>query len=162
MSRPTGGLIIALPAMQPISDWGGRPGLRRGEASYPLASVSRLRANAMDREVGERGGLAGSITGGSEIARLARESGRRLRFVGPAVGRARLQQGHSGLWLAVEEHGAGKQLLRWRVWPRVDLSGAIALVALSALSAGAAYAHSWAAAVLGGCAILIGARNTGR
>ncbi len=66
--------------------------------------------------------------------------------------------GSARLRLAVEEHGAGKQLLRWRVWPRLHLPGAIAIGALGAFSAAAAGAHSGAAAVLGGCAILIAAR----
>jgi GT2 family glycosyltransferase len=55
------------------------------------------------------------------------------------------------LRLAVEEHGAGKQLLRWRVWPRVSAGLLIATAILSVLAIRAARDHAWVAAVgLGG------------
>jgi GT2 family glycosyltransferase len=60
------------------------------------------------------------------------------------------------LRLAVEEHGAGKQLLRWRVWPRVSTGLLIASAVLAALALGAAKDHARvAAAGLGGCAVLV-------
>jgi GT2 family glycosyltransferase len=60
------------------------------------------------------------------------------------------------LQLAVEEHGAGKQLLRWRVWPRVSTGLLIASAILAALTLGAAKDHARiAAAGLGGCVILM-------
>ena len=60
------------------------------------------------------------------------------------------------LRVAVEEHGAGKQLLRWRVWPRVSTGLLVASGILAALALGAAKDHARvAAAALGGCVILM-------
>ena len=43
--------------------------------------------------------------------------------------------------LAVEEHGAGKQLVRYRIWPRLSSAGVIAVGALAALVGLAASRH---------------------
>ena len=60
------------------------------------------------------------------------------------------------LRLAVEEHGGGKQLLRWRVWPHVSTGLLIASAILAALAFRAAKDHARiAAAALGGCVILV-------
>jgi hypothetical protein len=53
------------------------------------------------------------------------------------------------LQLAVEEHGAGKQLLRWRVWPRVSTGLLIASAILAVLAFRAAKDHARVAAA--GC-----------
>jgi GT2 family glycosyltransferase len=58
--------------------------------------------------------------------------------------------------MAVEEHGAGKQLLRFRSWPRFSYPGLVILVSLAALSVGAAMAGVWTAcAILGAAAVLL-------
>ena len=64
-----------------------------------------------------------------------------LEVRGGVLGAARMR-------MAVEEHGRGRQLLRFRVWPRVP-AGAIALVVLAALFAALAASRG----SLGGVAI---------
>jgi hypothetical protein len=56
--------------------------------------------------------------------------------------------GHARARLAVEEHGAGKQRVRWRLWacassPAAGLAGLLGTLAL-----GAALAHAWLAATV--------------
>jgi O-antigen biosynthesis protein len=59
--------------------------------------------------------------------------------------------GHARVRLVAEEHGAGRQLARFRVWPRVSAIAAGAVVGLLALAAGAAVDDAWlAATALGG------------
>jgi hypothetical protein len=61
--------------------------------------------------------------------------------------------------MAVEEHGAGKQLLRFRVWPRCSRAGVVVIVLFSALSGGAALDHAWiACAILGMVAAALAVR----
>jgi len=61
--------------------------------------------------------------------------------------------------LAVEEHGAGRQLIRVRTWPRWSIAGALVFVALAALAGAAAWSGAIIAAIiLGCCAGLLGAR----
>ncbi len=49
------------------------------------------------------------------------------------------------IWMAVEEHGAGKQLVRVRVWPRCSMVGIILTPVITALSIWAAYDQAWPA-----------------
>jgi hypothetical protein len=52
--------------------------------------------------------------------------------------------------MAIEEHGGGKQLLRFRTWPRCSSAGAVVIVLFAFLGAGAALDHAWiASAILG-------------
>jgi GT2 family glycosyltransferase len=66
-----------------------------------------------------------------------------------------IQVGVSGLGgarlrMAVEEHGSGRQLLRFRIWPRWSSRGAVALLALGALFGLAVYDGAGSfAAILG-------------
>jgi GT2 family glycosyltransferase len=83
---------------------------------------------------------------------LVREGGDYDRFdlsvVGGPFGRARVL-------LAVEEHGRGRQYLRFRVWPAVRRLPFLLLVA--ALAAGALSDGAWlAGGVLGAAALLLG------
>jgi hypothetical protein len=55
--------------------------------------------------------------------------------------------------LAVEEHGAGRQLLRFRLTPRAWV-GSLAGIGLSALSVGAGLDAAWVACVVLGAAAL--------
>ncbi len=55
--------------------------------------------------------------------------------------------GSARLLAATEEHGGGKQLVRFRVWPRVSLPGVVLTVALGGLAAGAALDGALLAAV---------------
>jgi hypothetical protein len=57
--------------------------------------------------------------------------------------------------LVLEEHGAGRQLLRWRVWPRIAPALSIAAAVLATLALGAAENRAWTTAgVLGACFVL--------
>ena len=53
------------------------------------------------------------------------------------------------LLMAVEEHGGGKQLVRFRTWPRCYPAGIVLTLLFAALSAAAALAEAWVA-----CAVL--------
>jgi GT2 family glycosyltransferase len=62
--------------------------------------------------------------------------------------------------LAVEEHGGGRQLARFRLWPRVSKAGAGAVIFVGVLFAASAVSGAWAAAVLlGGAALLLALRE---
>ena len=62
-----------------------------------------------------------------------------------ALGAARLR-------LGIEEHDAGRQMTRWRMWPRPSTPATIAAALLAALAFGAALDHAWLAALLLGAA----------
>lgn len=47
--------------------------------------------------------------------------------------------------MAAEEHGAGKQLTRFRSWPRCPAKGLVVIVLLAALSVGSAFNQAWIA-----------------
>jgi O-antigen biosynthesis protein len=56
----------------------------------------------------------------------------------------------------VEEHGAGRQMLRCRIWPRCSALGLFLSVLIGCLAIVAAYDRSWsAAALLGGMSIIV-------
>jgi GT2 family glycosyltransferase len=60
--------------------------------------------------------------------------------------------------LAVEEHGGGKQLLRFRVWPKVSPTGIGIACMFWALAIGAGLQRDWSAtAMLGGIGFLVAA-----
>ena len=61
--------------------------------------------------------------------------------------------------MAVEEHGGGKQLLRFRTWPRCSSAGAVVIALFAFLGAGAALDHAWVASgVLGAVAAALALR----
>jgi hypothetical protein len=75
-----------------------------------------------------------------------------LEVLGGAVGAARLR-------VAVEDHGAGRQLTRFRFWPRPSPTGLAVGVGLAALSAGAFADRAWAVgAILAVAALVVIAR----
>jgi hypothetical protein len=53
--------------------------------------------------------------------------------------------GAGRLLMAVEEHGAGCQLVRLRLWPRIAWGGGLLAAGLAALAIGALSAQAWAA-----------------
>jgi hypothetical protein len=57
------------------------------------------------------------------------------------LGRARLRT-------AVEEHGLGRQLVRFRVWPRPSAAGVVLAAFFAALAAAAGSDRSWAGATI--------------
>ena len=63
--------------------------------------------------------------------------------------------GSMRLRVAVEEHGAGRQLVRIRSWPRFSRIGAAVALAFAALAAGAALDGAWAAAAIMGAVVLL-------
>jgi len=72
-----------------------------------------------------------------------------LEVRGGIFGTARTQ-------MAIEEHGAGKQLVRFRSWPVCSSGGLMLLFLFALLSSGAALDRAWVASVLlGGVAILL-------
>jgi integral membrane sensor domain MASE1 len=50
--------------------------------------------------------------------------------------------------MAVEEHGAGRQMLRFKIWPRWSTPGSFIVALIASIAAAAAYDHSWAAAAI--------------
>lgn len=61
--------------------------------------------------------------------------------------------------LAVEEHGAGRQYVRLRTWPKVSVLGLALPLALFALATWGIVQHAWAVgAILGGAATLLSFR----
>ena len=75
-----------------------------------------------------------------------------LELRGGVVGAARVR-------LTVEEHGSGKQMVRYRAWPKWTLRGWIAAGICAGAAAGAGADQLWTAcAVLGALAIAMAAR----
>jgi O-antigen biosynthesis protein len=56
--------------------------------------------------------------------------------------------GSARLLVAVEDHGGGRQLARFRLWPRLSRAGVLALASGAALFGAAALSGAWAAAAL--------------
>lgn len=72
-----------------------------------------------------------------------------LEVRGGLLGSARIR-------MAIEEHGAGRQLARLRVWPRPARKGIVAVWLFGALAGGAYVGRGWvAAAILGATALLL-------
>jgi GT2 family glycosyltransferase len=64
--------------------------------------------------------------------------------------------GATRVLMAVEEHGGGKQLLRFRAWPRCAPIGVALMLLFALLSAGAAWSQAWlACGILDAMAFLI-------
>jgi hypothetical protein len=75
-----------------------------------------------------------------------------LEVRGGILGRARVR-------MTIEEHGGGRQLVRWRVWPRLSRYGRIPFVVFSMLTVGAmADGVGPAAGLLGVCTLVIAAK----
>lgn len=76
-----------------------------------------------------------------------------LEARGGLLGRARVL-------LAVEEHGAGRQMLRFRLWPKWTRPGLVMVLLLGALTAAALADGAWAAGlVLGALALAVCVRG---
>ncbi len=67
--------------------------------------------------------------------------------------------GIARLRVAVEEHGAGKQLARFRTWPAYSPVGVVVIALFALLCGGAALDHAWiASAMLGTVAATLALR----
>lgn len=67
--------------------------------------------------------------------------------------------GSARLLVGVEDHAGDRQLVRTRVWPRLSLPWAVALVVSATLATAAALASAlWAAVLFGASALLLAAR----
>jgi GT2 family glycosyltransferase len=72
-----------------------------------------------------------------------------LQVRGGSLGAGRMRMG-------VEEHGSGKQLLRFRTWPKCSRLGLALVLVFSALAVGASLEAAWlGAALLAGTALLL-------
>ncbi|PWU25600.1 MAG: glycosyl transferase [Candidatus Rokuibacteriota bacterium] len=72
-----------------------------------------------------------------------------LQVRGGGLGSARMR-------MAVEEHGGGKQLLRFRIWPRCSRVGLGLVAVFAGLATAAAFDGTWIGAILlGAAAVLI-------
>jgi O-antigen biosynthesis protein len=62
--------------------------------------------------------------------------------------------------MAIEEHGAGRQLVRFRSWPKCSAKGLALIILFAILSAGAALDYAWIVSIiLGVVAILLALRT---
>lgn len=67
--------------------------------------------------------------------------------------------GSSRTLLAIEEHGGGRQLVRFRTWPRCSSPGVVVIAVFALLCGGAALDHAWVAtAILGAVAAALALR----
>jgi len=61
--------------------------------------------------------------------------------------------------MAIEEHGSGRQLIRFRCWPRCSAGWLALILLLAALATGSGVDRAWTAcAVLGTAAAALGVR----
>jgi len=56
--------------------------------------------------------------------------------------------GSTRMLMAIEEHGGGKQLVKFRAWPRCAPVGLVLTLLFAILSAGAALDQAWIACVM--------------
>src|SRR5439155_15462749 len=67
--------------------------------------------------------------------------------------------GSARMFLAVEHHGSGRQLLRIRCWPRLSLAGCLLMTVFFCLAYGAGLAQAWTAwALLAATGLLLAER----
>ncbi|MEJ7843375.1 MAG: glycosyltransferase, partial [Rubrobacter sp.] len=110
----------------------------------------------------------------SELWRAPGEWLRRVEVALQNVGAVSLRGGDYDRWdlevrggllgaartlMAIEEHGGGKQLARFRTWPRCSSAGVVVIALFAMLCGGAALDHAWvASAVLGAVAATLALR----
>jgi GT2 family glycosyltransferase len=143
------GLTAVLHMLQPLARLYGRLGQQliprsRGSAGYawlrphryafwseqwedPMARLHALEADVKAQDL--------AVCRGGEYDRWD------LEIRGGLFGKARLL-------MAIEEHGEGKQLVRFRVWPVCSVGGLVLLLLFALLSSGAVLDHGWTAALL--------------
>ena len=63
--------------------------------------------------------------------------------------------GAARLLMAVEEHGSGRQLVRFRVWVRSSATGILLVLLFSTLAVAAEIDHAWVASSLFGLTAIL-------
>ncbi len=152
-------LVIALLyLLQPVARLGGRlrfglaPWRRRGARRHTLprprtSSVWSERWQSPDVRLRR---IESELRDGKSVVERGGDFERwDLQVRGGGLGTARMR-------MAVEEHGDGKQLLRFRLWPRCSRAGLGLVAALTVLAAAAAIDGTWiGTALIGTVALLI-------
>jgi hypothetical protein len=87
-------------------------------------------------------------TGGTLVARGGDYDRWDLEVRGGVFGAARTL-------MAIEEHGAGKQLIRFRSWPKCSKRGLALIVLCAILAVGAALEHAWPSAIILGVGVVL-------
>jgi hypothetical protein len=92
------------------------------------------------------------VSAGASVRRGDAYARWELEVRGGAVGATRLR-------VAVEEHGAGRQLARFRWWSRPSPTGVVVGLVLAGMSAGAVLDRAWVVAgILAAAALVVMAR----
>jgi hypothetical protein len=149
-------LIAALHLAQPLARLCGRVGAgltpwrRRAVRGYAMPGFRRLTIWS-ERWQSPTEWMESVETplraAGASVFRGGNFDGWDLEVRGGVLGTVRMR-------MLIEEHGAGKQLVRVRAWPRWPIFGLAVFVVTSTLAAGAACDRAWAAvAVFGGVAL---------
>jgi len=144
----TSALVATLYILQPLARLYGRlrlglsPFRRRGPAAGVGAPIPRTLTTwsedwaAPEERLTE---IEGHLRRSGAIARRGSEYGRwDLEVLSGPLGAVRMR-------MAVEEHGAGRQLMRFRSWPRPSRAGLVAALLLATLAAAAGLDGAWPA-----------------
>ncbi|HLB27512.1 MAG TPA: glycosyltransferase [Dehalococcoidia bacterium] len=143
-------LVALLHLLQPLARLRGRirfgltPWRRRGRAAVSLPRARRvsLWSEEWRPQTEWVRSLENVLQGSGEAVLRGGDFDRwDLEVRGGIAGSARL-------FAAVEEHGAGKQLARFRIWPRWPWGGALLCGLLAGVSTGAAFDGAWAVALV--------------
>jgi hypothetical protein len=159
LSRVRMRLVIALLyLLQPVSRLGGRlryglaPWRRRGRRrlALPTPRISDVWSEHWQSPDARLRRIESELQAGKCVVERGGDYARwDLQVRGGALATARMR-------MAVEDHGGGKQLLRFRIWPRCSHIGLGLVAPFVALAAAAAVDGTWiGAALLGAAAALI-------
>ena len=153
------GLTFALHLLQPIARLYGR--LRNGlhpwrQRNASEVAVPRPRSHSLWREQWQspdetlRSLEAALRADGAIVVPGSAYDGWDLGIQGGLLGSVRTR-------MVIEEHGSGRQMVRFRSWPRCSIVGGAIVVAFTFCSIAGAFGHGWiACAILGCLALLLG------
>ena len=155
-------LTASLHLLQPLARLTGRLGLgltpwrRRGAVglAFPRARAFKLWTDRWQAPEERLRVLEEALrTSGAVVVRGGSYDRWDLEVRGGMLGAGRVL-------MAVEEHGAGRQLIRFRSWPRCSPSALLLTLLFAALSAGAAAERAWIASAILGVAALLPVHRT--
>jgi O-antigen biosynthesis protein len=155
-------LTAFLHLLQPLARWWGRlsngltPWRRRGTAgfSFPWPRTSTIWSEHWQPPEAWLRSLERALrTDGAIILRGGYYDRWDLEVRGGLLGAARTL-------MVIEEHGAGRQLVKFRIWPRWLPGGGIVILLFASLSAGAALDQAWLASVILGVVATLTALRT--